>query len=243
MPVKGTNQRAFGLAAVVVILVAALHGQGPLAEPELLSGEWETTTASGGIHGVWLEINTSRRKKNQTTTQGISVSIYHRQHGQDTGALSSEKGGSFNGANLRLQSQGMDLTFDARTHRWTGSWLLDGETRKVVLERPTCQSHPLCGTWEGRDPVGPVRFHIAQSSDGFVTAWMDRAAAPTNQRHGERLRIVSSEPPNLVIETISAGCCTNRFTGRLTEDRMSLSGKWSSLNLKVDAQQVFRRIP
>jgi len=224
---------------VAAILVAGLHGQ-PLLDPGLVCGPWETTTASG-VHGVWLDINTQHRAKH-TTTQGISLSFYHRVNGQETGASPGEQKGSFS-TSLRLRAQGVDLSFDAGSQRWTGSWVLDGETRQVDLTRPTCRSHPLCGTWQGRDLAGPVLLHIAQSSDGFVTAWMNKDAKSSDQRHGDRLRVVSPEPANFVVETISAGCCTNRFSGRLSDDGLSLIGKWSSLKINVDAQQVFRRIP
>jgi hypothetical protein len=187
-----------------------------------------------------LDINTQHRAK-ETTTQGISVSFYHRVNGQETGASPGEKNGSF--TSLRLRAEGVDLSFNMGSQRWTGSWFLEGETRQVVLERPACQSHPLCGTWQGRDPLGPVRFHIAQSSDGLVTAWMDTASDSSDQRHGRRLQVVSPAPASFVVETTSGVCCTNRFSSRLSDDGRSLIGKWSSLNINVDAQQVFRRIP
>lgn len=230
------------LTATLAILGASLHAQGQTVSPEPLAGEWETTMPSGGIHGVWLTIRTQHLAPKESTNQGIDFSFYHRQNGQET-KPSSQGAFSFSGGRLRISgTEGLDVTFDLGTHRWTGRWFLEGENREVVLERPSCPSLTLCGAWEGRDPLGPVRIYIAQSSDGLVTAWMDRTSDPANQQHGQRLRVVSSDPQSVTVETLSAVCCTNRFTGQLSEDAQSLSGKWSSVKINVDTQQVFRRM-
>src|SRR5947209_4451833 len=53
----------------------------------------------------------------------------------------------------RLRVAGLDVSFQADMHRWSGTWLLDGETRNVILERPHpaqgAQPTPILGTWEG----------------------------------------------------------------------------------------------
>jgi hypothetical protein len=85
--------RTIAATVTLATLVASVHAQGPLARTDLLPGAWETTTPDGGVHGLWIEINTSQLKKKETTTQGISTEIYHRQGGQQTGASTREKNG------------------------------------------------------------------------------------------------------------------------------------------------------
>ncbi len=237
---KSVGRLACGCAAAAVILVTVLHGQGAIfGYPELHSGAWETTTASGGVHGVWLETHTDQRVKNRERHQALLITFYHRQNGKEVPEPRAESGGLQGNC---LRSRGIDLCFDVGARQWKGSWFLEGEQQTVVLDRPACPLSPLCGTWEGRDPIGSVRVHLAESSDGVATGWLDRTSDPTNQRHGERLRIVSADSSNVRFETISAGCCSNQFSGRLSDDEMTITGKWSSPTINVDKEQVFRRL-
>jgi hypothetical protein len=219
----------------VAVFVATLDAQRPFVQPEVLSGEWETTTASG-VHGVHLQITTYNRPQT-VSDQSITIRVYHRQNGQEKWGWWGDNGSAstvFDGERLRVAD--LDVTFDSHTRRWTGTWFLDGELNTVVLEKPTCQTHPLCGTWEGRGAWGFVRLHLVQSTDGVLTAWMDRA-----QRHGEHLRVVSSEPSDLRMETTPAGGFTTRFAGRLS-DQSSLEGDWNARSPGVDTRQTFHRV-
>jgi hypothetical protein len=227
--------RSLFLLAGVAVFVAVLHSQRPFVQPELLSGEWETMTASG-VHGIHVYIRTYGGPQT-LPPQAINIRIYHRQNGQekwgwwgDNGSVSPD----FDG--VRLLVRDLDVTFDSRMRRWTGAWLLDGEANVVVLEKPTCQSHPLCGTWEGRGMWGLVRLHLVQSTDGVLTAWMDRG-----ERHGEHLHVVSSDPLDLTVQTTHAGGLPIRFTGRLS-DPSTLEGNWNARGPGMVTRQTFHRV-
>jgi hypothetical protein len=216
-------------------LVAVLHSQRPFVQPELFSGEWETTTASG-VHGIHLYIRTYDGPQ----PQAISIRVYHRQNGQETRVWWGDNGSvspDFDGVRVRVRD--LDVTFDSQTRRWTGTWLLDGELKAVVLEKPTCQSHPLCGMWEDRGSLGNVRLHLVQSTDGFLTAWMDRSLP--DQRHGEHLRVVSSDPSGLEVQTTHAGGLPIRFTLRLTNPS-TLEGDWNARSPGQDTRVTFHRV-
>jgi len=217
------------------VFVAVLHSQRPLVEPELFSGEWETTTASG-IHGIHLSLTTDASPQ-ALSPQLIAIRIYHRQNGRekwgwwgDTNSVSPV----FDG--VRLHIGDLDVTFDSHLRRWTGAWFLDGESKKVVLEKPTCQSHPLCGVWQGRNPSGVVRLHVVQSTDGVLAARMDRSGF-----HGEHLRVVSSAPSGLTVETMAAAGLPLRFTGRLSNPS-TLEGNWRAWSPGQDTRQTFHRV-
>lgn len=168
--------RSLFVLAGVSVFVAVLHAQRPFVQPELFSGEWETTTASG-VHGIHLQISTHDGPRT-LPRQSITIRIYHRQNGQekwgwwgDNGSVSPD----FDGVRVRVAD--LDVTFDSHTRHWTGTWLLDGELKAVVLEKPTCQSHPLCGTWQGRGSWGLVRLHLVQSTTAFSRhGWTEASA-------------------------------------------------------------------
>jgi hypothetical protein len=232
----------------VAVFVAVLHSQRPFVQPELFSGEWETTTASG-VHGIHLLIRTYGGPQT-FPPQSISIRVYHRQNGQEKWGWWGDNGSVspvFDGARLRVRD--LDVTFDSQTRRWTGTWLLDGESKTVVLEKPTCQSHPLCGTWESRGLSGIIRLHFVQSTDGDLTAWMDQFFLNTwmdktwiqSQTHGLHLRITSAEPSNLGIEVMAAGGFPARFTGRLS-DRYTLEGNWAARDPGMDTRETFHRV-
>jgi hypothetical protein len=92
----------------------------------------------------------------------------------------------------RLRVVGVDVRFHSDTLRWSGIWSIDGETHNIALERPHPQagskSNPLCGDWEELPDSPPgaasTRLHVVQSSDGTLTAWMDRMIALIDQRQG-----------------------------------------------------------
>jgi hypothetical protein len=115
----------------------------------------------------------------------------------------------------------------------------------VVLDRPHSDSrstqNPLCGDWEGlQDSTTSAssRLHIVQSSDGALTAWMDRALLVGDQRYGELLKIVSADPSRFVLELVSAIAPQYRFTGVLSDGGLTLRGSWNGLH----AHSNFRRI-
>jgi hypothetical protein len=144
----------------------------------------------------------------------------------------------------------VDVTFQPDEHRWSGTWILDGETQRVVLESPHpapgSQPNVLCGDWEAI-PDSTVRsgftgFHIAQSSDGTLTAWGDQTFVAGDQRHGVQVDIKSRDLSDFIIEMVTGVCCPGRFEGAFSSDGSRLSGNWTSLNARQPVPQTFRRI-
>jgi hypothetical protein len=193
---------------------------------------WETTTSSG-THGIFLRINTHASGPAERRTiaeQTTDIRLYHRTaRGKTWGWYRDDR---FDGERLRVA--GLDVTFDAARRRWSGTWPLDGDTHGVVLERPRSadgsKSCPVCGDWEGVPE--PARFaahtvlHVVQSSDGPLTAWIDRMIAIMDQRHGELLEVLSSDPANVTFALVSSGGPAIRFNGKLSADGLKLSGRW-----------------
>lgn len=126
------------------------QGQPVISQPDRLAGPWEVAGPSR-VDGIFFMISGS-----QSTKQSIQVRVYHRKPGRGSGGwysltpMPNTSGASFDGTNLRLL--GLTATFDPAAARWTGEWVLDGETRKVILERPHpatgSTANPLCGDWE-----------------------------------------------------------------------------------------------
>jgi hypothetical protein len=248
--------------AVAILVVSPADAQRPVVRPELLAGPWETTTPSG-TYGIFVKIDTyaqGSQERQIITRQSIQFRVYRRQDGQETSFLwgwYDESGSAspvFDGQRLRTGPDGrvqLDVRFQPEMHRWSGTWWLDGETRNVVLEPPNpaagSQVSALRGDWESvpDQPQPGIAFttiHIAQSSDGALTAWMDQTQAGADQRHlGRLLRIISADPSNVLMEEETGVCCPGRFAGVVSGDGSSLSGNWTSLNNVQGTRQSFRR--
>jgi hypothetical protein len=241
-----TSWTRSGLAATLAAcLGVSAYGQTITTRPELLSGPWELAGPSG-VDGIFVMINqgTTDRVRQET----IQVRVYHRNDGHETaGWYFSE----FDGKHLRVA--GLTATFDQDAARWTGEWVLDGQSRKVVLERPRPEKgvtpNSLCGDWEAlpdatRDsPSTSIQMHIVQSSDGALTAWMDSVTVIVaqrfeSQRYGRWLKVISADPMNIVLQNESPIFeVRGRFSGVLSDDRSNLTGNWNGL-----ARETFRRI-
>jgi hypothetical protein len=135
----------------------------------------------------------------------------------------SDAAARFDGTNLHVFP--MTVKFDPNAAHWTGEWMLNGQTRKIVLERPRpaegSKPSPLCGDWEsvpdttppqsapaerftdtGRSSATSVRIHIVQSADAVLTAWMDILGAVVAQRvesetDGRSMKVESVGSQNL----------------------------------------------
>jgi hypothetical protein len=234
MKIGRTIEGAILLSAVTAALsVGVMRATPPLARPESMAGAWETTTPSG-THGMFLHISTHARgpAERQTITERTAdIRLYHRTAGREGGGWYRD--GRFDGERLRVA--GLDVAFDADRLRWSGTFTIDGEARSVLLERPRppagSGSCPVCGDWE-RVPEStpfstPTWLHIMQSSDGALTAWMDRILGVVDQRHGEPLEVLSADSSQVTLALVSAGS-NARFNGRLSDDGSTLSGRWDN---------------
>ncbi len=238
-------------ATLAICLSIPTYAQVTIARPELLSGRWEFAHASG-VDGILVMIDQGR--VTGLTRETVQVRVYHRKDGHETKrsyVVSPPRDGLAPFDGRRLLVAGLTATFDPDTVRWTGEWVLDGNTRGVVLQRP----HPatgvslnrLCGVWEGLPEPAPapsIRIHIVQSSDGALTAWMDSGVVireDTQSRHyGRSMEVVSADPKSIVLQNEAATYQTlGRFTGALSSDGNSITGQWSGRS----TLRTFRRIP
>jgi len=102
-----------------------------ISQPDRLAGPWEVAGPSS-VDGIFFMISGS-----QATAQSIQVRVYHRKPGRGSAGWYSIRDtpvSSFDGTTLRLL--GLTATFDPAAAHWNGEWVIDGEPRKVILERP-----------------------------------------------------------------------------------------------------------
>ena len=226
-------------ATLAICSTVPAHGQVTVARPELLAGAWETASGSG-VDGILIMIN--HGTNNGVTRESVQVRVEHRKRDRGTRgwyvvAPPGEGSGQFDGH--RLMVAGLTVTFDPDGVRWTGEWIVDGDKREVVLQRP----HPpkgvalnsLCGDWEGLlepPPTPSVRIHIAQSWDGALTAWMDIRRFIMERYHsqlyGRSMEVVSADPKSIVLQNEADNYQTlGRFTGVLSSDGNTITGQWN----------------
>jgi hypothetical protein len=229
---------AFRLAAMVSCCITTVYAQQPVERPDAVAGPWEVSSPSR-IDGVFLVTDGG-----QPMPARVTIKVYHRQDSRETWGWyvaspspSDDSPAVFDGRRLRIGSGvSLDVIFDPQTLRWTGTWGRGGDQRDVVLERPRpapgVAPNPFCGDWEGlRDPTGPWRgrFHIMQSVDGALNAWMDRTTLGTSWRYGESLQVISAQG-NTIELFLSAYLTGSQWTyvGRLSGDRSRLDGRWGT---------------
>jgi len=239
------------MLGVILSRALSVSAQEPpaISLPERLAGPWEVAGPSS-VDGIFMMIEGWQK-------QTIQVRVYHRKpSGGSAGwdSIGSTPGASFDGTNLRLL--GLTATFDPTAARWTGEWVLEDQTRKVVLERPHPAKgwtpNPLCGDWEKvsdttqppGSPTTSLVLHILQSQDGEFTAWMNIHYVIVPQRYesktfGQSMKVESADPGNLVLQNESGiyQKARDRFTGALSHDGNSLTGTWNGR-----ARESFRRI-
>jgi hypothetical protein len=237
--------------------VTTVYTQRPVLQPELIAGPWEVSSPSG-IDGVVLEISTSAEgssDRRTTMSQTVDIRAYHRKDRRESfrwyrpaATGPGDADAVFDGRRLRIHSDSsLDITFDPRAARWTGTWVVDGERRDIVLERPNPAAgvplNQFCGDWGGlRDPTVPWSggLHIAQSADGTLTAWMDRTLElplAEHRRNGESLRVISAEGDALLLELSTSQVTGPRweYAGRLSGDGSHLVGVWGTDSSARDA--------
>jgi hypothetical protein len=261
--------RSWTLTAVLAcVLSTVAHGQRPVPHPEVLAGPWELTDTSG-IDGFFLSFGTHAQgtaEQPVITNQTVSIRVYHRQNGDETwGWYSPARSGPadaasvFDGQHLRIGNDRtglrLDVTFDAGTLRWTGTWPRDGQRRDVVLERPhplpNVPPSPFTGDWDGLPEATRLnrqtRLHVAQSSDQAFTIWMDRFMMLIDQRHGELLRLESVDHDTIALETTNTAGVRDRYQATLSADGSTLVGTWRGVagvsGRTLNASSAFRRVP
>jgi hypothetical protein len=244
------------IAGILMALLASVHGQPDVTRPEHLAGFWETTTGQAGFDGIFLGIDRGGTDA-QASRHTMMVGVYRRVDGGEpawAGYYAPGGGAEFN--DNRLSVAGLTVTFDPDANRWAGSWLMNGERKPVVLERPHpaagVEGHPLRGNWEGQPDslpgTAPTTLHIVQASDGKVFAWMDRIfayAGARNERFGERLTVISADPSNVILQTTNLTGAAYQFAAALSKDGNRLTGRWAeqSFSSSLNALHDFLRVP
>lgn len=149
----------------------------------------------------------------------------------------------------------LDITFSPTAHVWKGTWSRSGKAFDVVLERPNPGTGVIpsafIGDWEGEPGPNSRSYsapdsglRIRESSDGVLSAWLDRTFSNGNTRNGELLRVISATDAGLVLQTTSGGGATYQYRGSLSQDRRALTGIWESgRGGRLNAPDRFRRAP
>jgi hypothetical protein len=230
--------------------------------PELIEGPWETTGTSG-IDGIFLTIATG------LNWQAINIRVYHRVNGKETWGYfaTREKATAesyrmqdahsftrFDGTHLRihfvevtgLQPFDLDLTFSPSSREWSGTWPRPDQVQNVTLRRPELHpgppANPFVGDWA--TPSAKNSLHIRESSDGALSAWLDRSFASSDQRNGELLYVLSSTAPKLDLEWPADISAAHRYHGTLSDDGQMLAGDWAYENSGgLNAPDRFQRVP
>jgi hypothetical protein len=254
------------LMALMLPVAWPASAQVPLTDVQLLEGPWEYTSPSGikGILIKVETAVLSGTDAPMIDWQTVSICVYHRLHGQsqDTHCFAPAaynrfdqmlgRGGEENYTtdlkNRRLvihYNVDLELSFDAAAKHWAGTWSERGEQGTVILERP----HPVpgltqnafVGDWESHSEAttkSPYTgsLHITESSDGVLTAWLDRQSSYIDRRrqtthselrNGERLEIVVDQR-NLTLTTTNKIGLPHHYSGTLSNEGEYLAGEWKT---------------
>jgi len=143
------------------------------------------------------------------------------------------------------------VTFSSSSHEWSGTWSRPSQTSNVVLRRPEPKSgltpNPLVGDWvtiSSNYYVASGSLHIRQSSDGTLSAWLDRVIASSDRRNGEFLQVHSAAASQLELERPGDTGPSYRYRGSLSDDGQMLMGEWAgNSGAKLNAPDKFWKVP
>jgi hypothetical protein len=255
----GVNGNAGNLTLSKLLRISAAHAL------HIDRAEWETTSTSG-IDGIFLTIETG------SNWQTINIRVFHGDPDKETSGNfgTTEKAAAqsyntqddhsftlFDGSHLRihfvdvvdLKSFDLDLTFSSSSHEWSGTWSRPGQAPKVVLRRPepkpSVTANPFVGDWttaSGKPYLASGSLHIRQSSDGTLSAWLDRVIVSSDRRNGELLRVYSATAPALDLERPGDIGPPYRYRGSLSADGLMLTGDWAENGgATLNAPDKFRK--
>jgi hypothetical protein len=227
----------------------------------MLEGPWECASETG-IDGILITVDTAILTIGDSSMidwQTVTLRVYHRTKGGDEEAQHfsaplyrrfdqpREEDYKTDLRNRHLvihYNLDLDLTFDAGGKQWTGTWSDRGSRREVVLERPHPSlgsvQNPFVGDWESslgpnaRPSPSSGSLHIRESSDGMLTAWLDRKTSSFNlrsqSRHadlrdGERFKVVADQG-KLTLSTTNPLGAIYHYAGTLSTDGKNLVGEW-----------------
>jgi len=86
-------------------------------------------------------------------------------------------------------------------------------------------------------------LHIRQSSDGVLSAWLDRTISNGDRRNGEFLHVYSAAELKLALERPGDTGPSSNYRGVLSEDGQVLVGNWTQIGGgQLNAPDNFRRV-
>jgi hypothetical protein len=246
------------LCALFTVGLVAGPQVAAVATPEAIAGAWETANG-GNIDGIFLAtVGTTvpLTHRGESWIDLIQIRVYHRDAGHEASTWYSQQRRDAEFDGNRLQVAGYDVSFQEDHRSWTGTRTLDGEKKRVVLERPHPATgavvSPFCGQWRSLPDArlnvsGSLQF--AQSLDGTLTAWMMRSYSGL-QRYGESLIMVSTDKRSVVLEREGLLGPPYWYSATVSADSARLTGKWHegyvnpsySLWVPITGPRTFRRV-
>lgn len=243
---------------------------------EEIAGPWEADDPIAGKPAqigvyvkiwAWSQVLFEQRKITEEGAQQISqleAHVYQRIGGVDKGVwlLNNGKYQNLSWDGHRLQSESpyglgqFDLTFDEQSESWKGTYTREGTTKPVQLVRPVLSpapvSNPFVGAWfENGLRAQALCVHIAQESDGTLTAWSDSRTGPSIDRrdppgtatcdemYAHSLK-AESTGDTLILHWVKEGPGPppRTFTGKLSSDGAQIVGARASTAIAVPTEQT-----
>ena len=182
----------------------------PVADPEVLSGLWETSNGHGGFVGIQMMLGTSvapDARSNGRTLEGVeqlweylNLGVYEQKgpefvFGDGNYFSSSSKDAPVRIEDGHLQlhyaSRGaglpaVDLDLVKRGDRWVGRFHRGNFDQQVTLERPGAvlkTENKVAGTWRSVGYLGRM-VHVGEQAPGQFAGWADALQIPGTVRSG-----------------------------------------------------------
>jgi hypothetical protein len=192
----------------------------PVADPEGLSGLWETSNGHGGFLGIHMVLGTSvapDAKPHGGTLDGVeqrweylNLGVYEQRRSEfafgDEGYFSdasSDAAVRINDGHLQLHyashatvTSAVDLDLVKQGDRWVGRFHRGSFDQQVTLERPGTglkTYNKVAGTWGAVGFLSRV-VHVGEQAPGQFAGWTDALQIPGTVRSGP------SVPPHRLFE-------------------------------------------
>lgn len=179
-------------------------------------------------------------------------------------------GVTWDGRRLKIQMPGtfppkvnIDLSWDEKSKAWHGLFERGAFQAQVTLKRPSdTLNSPFVGTWFNSREVMNNCLHIAQQTDGGLTAWSDdlqltpglvvyangvHRPSQTFENYGEiakaKIDPTSSSRITIWLRANTPVCCSHPFTASLSAGGHSMTGDWLDGGNQLRRAVEWRRMP
>jgi len=209
---------------------------------------------------AWQEVQIRVYHRQNGTETGGWFDTREKATPQSYGKRDGESFTLFDGKRLRihftdfadLKPFDLDVTFSTDTRDWTGTLSRSGKVRHVVFKRPRPSAaipNVFVGDWESEPdsnfgpPLAPGSLHVRESSDGRLSAWLDRTIGERDERDGELLRVVSATGSSLILDATFPIGPSFEYRGTLSEGASLLTGRWTVMGGEhFNAPDRFHRV-